>query len=70
MQFHEHIEYIKKKIAKRIGSMYKSQNLLPLKYCKMYAYSLMLPRFDYLDIIWCQAGKTKLKETCINCSRL
>ena len=62
LQFHEHIEYIKKKIAKRIDAMYKSKNLLPLKYRKMFANSLMLPQFDYLDIIWCRAGKTKLKE--------
>ena len=42
--------------------MYKSKNLLPLKYRKMFANSLMLPLFDYLDIIWCRATKTKLKE--------
>ena len=53
LQFNEHIEYIKKKIAKRIGAMYKSKNFLPLKYRKMFANSLMLPQFDYLDIIWC-----------------
>ena len=78
LQFHEHREYIKKKIAKRIGAMYKSKNLLPLKYRKMFANSLMLPQFDYLDLIWCRAGKTKLKEldilynkkTAKKCSRL
>ena len=42
-QIHEHIEYTKKKIAKRMGAMYKSKNLLPLKYRKMFANSLMLP---------------------------
>ena len=57
LQFHEHIEYIKKNIAKRIGAKYKSNNLVPLKYRKMFANSLMLPQFDYLDIIWCQAGE-------------
>ena len=62
LQFQEHIEYIKKKIAKRIGAVYKSQNLLPLKYRKLFANSLMLLQFDYLDIIWCRAGKTNLKE--------
>ena len=57
-----HIEYIKKKIAKRIGAMYKSKNLLPLKYRKMFANSLMLPYFDYLDIIWNKTNKTNLNE--------
>ena len=53
---------LKKNVGKRIGAMYKSKNSLPLKYRKMFANSLMLPLFDYLDIIWCRATKTKLKE--------
>ena len=62
LQFHEYIEYKKKKIAKRIDAMYKFKNFLPLKYPKMFANSLMLAQFDYLDIIWCRAGKPKPKE--------
>ena len=62
LTFVSHIDYIKKKITKRIGAMYKSKNLLPLKYRKMFANSLMLPHFDYLDIIWNKTTKTKLTE--------
>ena len=62
LKFLEHVEYIKKKVAKRIGAMYRSKNLLPLKFRKMFANALMLPQFDYLDIVWCKAGKTKLNE--------
>ena len=62
LNFVEHIDYIKKKVAKRIGAMYKSKNLLPLKYRKMFANSLMLPYFDYLDNIWNKTYKTKLYE--------
>ena len=62
LKFVEHIDYIKKKVAKRIGAMYKSKNLLPLKYRKMFANSLMLPHFDYLDNIWNKTYKTKLNE--------
>ena len=62
LNFYEHIEYVKKKVAKRIGAMYRSKNLLPLKYRKMFANSLMLPQFDYLDIIWSRTSKYKLKE--------
>ena len=62
LKFCDHIDYIKKKIAKRIGAMYKSKNLLPLKYRKMFANSLMLPYFDYLDIIWNKTTKTNLNE--------
>ena len=42
--------------------MYRSKSLLPLKYRKMFANALMLPHFDYLDIIWCKSYKSKLKE--------
>ena len=62
LKFYDHIDYIKKKIAKRIGAMYKSKNLIPLKYRKMFANSLMLPYFDYLDNIWNKTNKTKLNE--------
>ena len=62
LKFSEHIDYIKQKISKRIGAMYRSKKLLPLKYRKMFANALMLPQFDYLDIIYSKAGKTKLNE--------
>ena len=56
------IDYIKKKIAQRIGAMYESKNLLHLKFRKMFANSLILPYFDYLDIIWNETYKTNLNE--------
>ena len=62
LTFYEHIEYIKKKVSKRIGAMYRSKRFLPLKFRKMFANALMLPHFDYLDIIWCRTYKKKLKE--------
>ena len=42
--------------------MYKSKNLLSLKYRKMFANALMLPYFDYLDIIWNKTTKTNFHE--------
>ena len=62
LNFYEHIDYIKRKVAKRIGAMYRSKNILPLKFRKMFANALMLPHFDHLDIIWCKTFKGKLKE--------
>ena len=62
LTFKHHIDHIKKKIAKRIGAMYRSSKLLPVKYRKMFANALMLPQFDYLDTIYCRASKTKLAE--------
>ena len=62
LNFKAHIDYVKKKVVKRIGAMYRSKNLLPVKYRKMFANALMLPQFDYLDTIYNRAGKTKLAE--------
>ena len=42
--------------------MYRSKNILPLKFRKMFANALMLPQFDYLDIIWSKTFKYRLKE--------
>ena len=42
--------------------MYRGCSLLPVKYKKMFANSLILPHFDYLDTIYGQASKTKLHE--------
>ena len=62
LNFKGHIDYIIKKVMKRIGAMYRSKSLLPIKYRKMFANALMLPQFDYLDIIYNRATKTKLTE--------
>ena len=62
LNFKLHIDHIKKKVMKRIGAMYRSKGLLPIKYRKMFANALMLPQFDYLDTIYCRAGKVKLAE--------
>ena len=62
IKFSEHIDHVKSKVAKRIGALYRSKHLLPIKYRKMFVNALMLPQFDYLDIIWCKANKTKLDE--------
>ena len=62
LKFGEHIDYIKKKVLKRIGAMYRASSLLPIKHRKMFANSLMLPQFDYLDTVYSRANKTKLGE--------
>ena len=62
LNFGEHIEYIRKKVAKRIGALYKSKPLLPIKFRKMFANALMLPQFDYLDIIWSRTVQYRLDK--------
>ena len=62
LSFAKHVEHIEKKVSKRINAMYKSKNLLPLKYRKMFANSLVLPVFDYLDVIYGRAGNVRLSH--------
>ena len=62
LKFDLHIDYIKKKVQKRIGAMYRASSLLPIKFRKMFANAIMLPQFDYLDTIYTRASKSKLKE--------
>ena len=62
LSFSDHIDYVKKKVTKRIGAMYRCKNLLPLKFRKMFANALMLPQFDYLDTIYSKSCKTKKKN--------
>ena len=42
-KFDIHVDYIKKKIQKRIGAMYRGSSLLPVKYRKIFDNSLILP---------------------------
>ena len=48
LSFQDHIDYVKSKIAKRIGALYRSKSLLPLNYREMFVNALMLPQIDYL----------------------
>ena len=42
--------------------MYRGSTLLPVKYREMFANSLVLPYFDYLDTMYGRASKSKLHE--------
>ena len=52
LNFSDHIDYIKKKVSKRIGAMYRSKKLLPMKYRKMFANALMLLSSYYYLLIY------------------
>ena len=62
LSFKGHIEHINKKVVKKIGAMYRSKYFLPLRYRKMFANSLILPHFDYLDIIYNKATQNTLRK--------
>ena len=70
VKFDIHVDYIKYKIQKRIGTLYyRGCSLLPVKYRKMFANSLILPHLYYLDTIYDRAPKTKLHELDISSTK-
>ena len=51
LNFQDRINYVKSKVARRIGALYRSKKLLPLKYRHMFVNALMLPQFERKIII-------------------
>jgi hypothetical protein len=62
LSFADHVDYVKNKVSKHINAIFKSKSILPLKYRKMFANALVLPVFDYLDIIYSWASKRNLSD--------
>lgn len=56
-----HILYTKNKIAKVIGILYKSKNKLCHKHLIVLYNSLLLPYFQYCNLIWSSASQTHLQ---------
>ena len=51
LSWHEHIDYIKFKINKKLGLLRRIKNYLPI-HNRLFFNSYILPIFDYADIIW------------------
>ena len=48
----DHIEYISIKINKNLGLLRRIKHLLPQQACLLFYNSLVLPMFDYADLVW------------------
>ena len=48
----EHIEYVSTKINQRLGLLRRIKSLLPRSALIFFFHSLILPLFDYADIVW------------------
>ena len=48
----DHIDYIAKKINQRLGLLRRIKHLLPFKSRLLFFNSLVLPLFDYADVVW------------------
>ena len=60
LTWHDHIDYIKAKINKKLGLLGRIKNYLPLK-CRLLFYdSYILPLFDDADLIWGDRGNETL----------
>ena len=47
-----HIEYIVKRVNQRLGLLKRVKHLLPLKSRLLYYNSIVMPLFDYADLVW------------------
>jgi hypothetical protein len=48
----EHVENIAKKINQRLGLLERIKHLLPFKSRLLYYNSIVMPLFDYADLVW------------------
>ena len=61
--FSEHIlRYICKKLAKRIGIIWKKRSYLPLKQRVLYYNAVIHPIFNYANVIWTACDKDSLNR--------
>lgn len=47
-----HVEYIAKKVNQRLGLLKRVKHLLPFKSRLLYYNSIVMPLFDYADLVW------------------
>ena len=62
MTWHDHVERISKKINQRLGLFRRIKYVLPHQARLSFYHSLVLPLFDYADIIWGDKDNTTLME--------
>ena len=52
LKWNEHVTNISKKISQRIGFISRLRKCLPVKITKLLANSLVMPHFDYCNLVW------------------
>ena len=62
MKWNEHIEKITRKINKRLGFLKRTKHLLPRRTRLFIFNSLVLPIFDYTDLLWGDKGNDTSME--------
>ncbi len=60
LTWHDHIEFIKSKINKKLGLLKRIKNYLPLHSRILFYNSYILPSFDYADTVWGDRGNETL----------
>ena len=48
----DHVEYVISKVNQRLGLLHRIKHLLPFTARLLFYNSLVLPRFDYGDLVW------------------
>ena len=62
LKWHDHVEKLTQKVNKRVGLLKRISSFLPLKARLLFYNSLVLPVFDYVDLIWGDNGNIALME--------
>ena len=62
MTWHDHISTITKKVNQRLGVLLRVKHMLRLQACLTLCNSLVLPLFDYGDIVWGDKNNSTLME--------
>ncbi len=60
LTLHDHIEFVKSKINKKLGLLKRIKNYLLLHSRILFYNSYILPHFDYADIVWRDRGNETL----------
>ena len=60
LTWHDHIQFIKSKINKKLGLLKRIKNYLALHSRILFYNSYIIPNFDYADIVWEDRGNETL----------
>ena len=52
LTWHDHIEQLQSKIAKRLGVLKRIKHLLPVYARRIYVSTLVIPVLEYASIVW------------------
>ena len=68
LTWHDHIEQLQSKIAKRLGVLKRIKHLLPVYARRIYVSTIVTPILEYASIVWGDKNNKVLMGGCIQTS--